>query len=50
MIYEAKRKGIDEGKKETYLEVAKNAIKAGLSTEQISKITGLSAEEINKLR
>lgn len=50
MIYEAKRKGIDEGKKETYLEVAKNAIKAGLSTEQISKITGLSAEEIDKLR
>lgn len=50
MIYEAKRKGIDEGKKETYLEVAKNALKAGLSTEQISKITGLSAEEIDKLR
>lgn len=50
MIYEAKRKGIDEGKKETYLEVAKNALKAGLSTEQISKITGLSAEEINKLK
>lgn len=50
MIYEAKRKGIDEGKKETYLEVAENALKAGLSTEQISKITGLSAEEINKLK
>lgn len=50
MIGEAKRKGIDEGKKETYLEVTKNAIKAGLSTEQISEITGLSAEEIDKLK
>ncbi len=54
MIYEAKRKGIDEGKKEgrslALIEITQNAIKAGLSTEQISKITGLSAEEIDKLR
>jgi len=54
MIYEAKRKGIDEGKKEgrslALIEITQNALKAGLSTEQISKITGLSAEEIDKLR
>lgn len=54
MIYEAKRKGIDEGKKEgrilALIEITQNALKAGLSTEQISKITGLSAEEIDKLK
>ncbi len=54
MIYEAERKGIDEGKKEgrilALIEITQNALKAGLSTEQISEITGLSAEEINKLK
>lgn len=46
MIYEAKRKGIDEG----ISQVAQNAIKAGLPAEQIATITGLSLEEINKLK
>lgn len=46
MIYEAKRKGIDEG----ISQVAQNAIKAGLPAEQIATITGLSLEEIDKLR
>ena len=54
MIGEAKRKGLAEGKKEgrslALIEITQNALKAGLSTEQISEITGLSAEEINKLK
>ncbi len=58
MVEEAKRKGreegIVEGKKEGKAEgisqVAQNAIKAGLPAEQIATITGLSVEEINKLK
>ena len=58
MINEAERRGraegIVEGKKEGKAEgisqVAQNAIKAGLPAEQIATITGLSVEEINKLK
>lgn len=46
MLNEAKRKGIAEGIKQ----VAQNAIKAGLPAEQISKLTGLTVDEINNLK
>jgi predicted transposase/invertase (TIGR01784 family) len=42
----AKEEGREEGKRETAL----NAIGMGLSTEQISVLTGLSIEEIESLK
>lgn len=39
----------DEGKIEGKIEVAKSAKQMGLSTADISKLTGLSENEINKL-
>ena len=41
--------GIAQGSYQTKLETAKNLIDIGLSTENISKATGLSREEIEKL-
>ncbi len=43
-------KGIEQGSKEKAFESAKNAIAIGLDSETISKITGLSIEEIERLR
>ena len=40
----------EKGSKETSIENAKNAIALGLADETISKITGLSLEDIAKLR
>lgn len=42
--------GVEEGSKENALANAKNAIGLGLDNETISKITGLSVEEIEKAR
>ena len=42
--------GLEKGKKENTIENAKNAIAIGLKNEDISKITGLSIEEIENLR
>ena len=42
-------KGKKEGKKEGKIEMAKESLKEGLSIELISKLTGLSKEEIEKL-
>ena len=58
MINEAERRGRAEGKKEGKAEgvlegikqVAQKAIKAGLPSEQIALLTGLSEEEINQLK
>ena len=41
--------GISEGAEQTKIETAKNAIKMGLSTQQIIELTGLSEESIKKL-
>ena len=46
---EGKKEGKIEGKKESEFEIAKLAIKEGLPTELISKLTGLSKTEITKL-
>ena len=43
-------KGIEQGSKENALTNAKNAISLGLDNETISKITGLSIEEIEHLQ
>ncbi len=40
----------EKGRKEGKIEVAKSSLKIGLDYETISAITGLSVEEIEKLR
>ena len=46
MINAAGRRGRANG----IQQVARNAIKEGLPTEQIAKLTGLTVDEINKLK
>ena len=46
----AKEEGMKAGIEEGRNEVAKNMLKENLSTELISKLTGLSQEEIEKLK
>ncbi len=46
---EGKKEGKREGSVESTKEIAKSAKQMGLSTKDISKLTGLSEEEINKL-
>ena len=43
-------KAVEEGRKEGLKIAAKNAIKAGFPVKQIASFTGLSVEEINKLK
>ncbi|MGL9759648.1 MAG: Rpn family recombination-promoting nuclease/putative transposase, partial [Wolbachia sp.] len=42
--------GRQEGRQEEKIEVAKNSLKAGVSIDVIAEITGLSLDEIKKLR
>ena len=49
-IKKGKIEGKIEGEKKKAIEVAKNGLKAGLSIEIIMKLTGLTKEEINKLK
>ena len=53
-LEEATEAGIEkvilQGSREKALENAKNALKLGLDIKTISKITGLSMEEIEKLK
>jgi predicted transposase/invertase (TIGR01784 family) len=46
----AKREGRTEGKKDKAIEMARKSLEEGLSIELISKLTGLSKEEIDSLR
>ena len=46
----AKAEGMAEGKHDEKLETAKNMLKLGFDIETIAKVTGLSAEEIEKLK
>ena len=41
--------GISQGEHKKALETARNLITLGLSQDQIASVTGLSAEEIDKL-
>ena len=45
-LYNAEQKGVRDNK----IETAKNMLKKNMSIEDISEITGLSIEEINKLK
>lgn len=42
--------GYNEGKKETQIEIAKNMLNKNFNVKQISELTDLSAEEIEKLK
>ena len=44
-----KVEGIKEGKKEEKVSIAKNFLKDGIPIDVVSKNTGLSVEELNKL-
>ena len=48
-MYEARRKGIEEGIEEEKKEIAKKMKKEGFDTETIQKITGLTKEEIKSI-
>ena len=54
LMYEAKRDGKAEGKlegaKEEKIQIAKNMLKKGINILDIAEITGLSKEEIEKLK
>ncbi|OAM01128.1 MAG: hypothetical protein TV42_03775 [Wolbachia endosymbiont of Dactylopius coccus] len=43
-------KSREEGEKQAKIAVAKNLLKAGVSTDIVAKTTGLSIDEIQKLR
>ena len=45
-----RKEGIKEGKKQTYLEIAKNLLKLKMPISQISEITKLPKEEIEKYK
>ncbi|OAB81202.1 transposase [Wolbachia endosymbiont of Laodelphax striatellus] len=47
---EGRQEGIQIGHQKGKIEVAKNSLKAGVSIDVISEITGLSLDEIQKLR
>jgi predicted transposase/invertase (TIGR01784 family) len=47
---EGEKIGIEKGRVEERLDIIKNAIKLGMSNEQISLPTGLSVEEIQEIR
>ena len=47
---EGRKEGFKEGKKQTYLEIAKNLLKLKMPISQISEITKLPKEEIEKLK
>ncbi|MCX3065219.1 transposase, partial [Wolbachia endosymbiont of Drosophila pseudotakahashii] len=42
--------GEEKGEKQAKIAVAKNSLKAGVSIDVIAEITGLSIDEIQKLR
>ena len=46
---DGKAEGLEEGKKEEKISFAKNLLKDGMSIESVSKNTGLSIEELQKL-
>lgn len=48
-INSAKRKGITEGEKNKQIEIARNIKAEGIPVKLISKVSGLSTEEVEKL-
>ena len=49
-LEEATEAGIEKGSKEKALEIAKNMLNAKMDFDSIAKMTGLSMEEIEKLK
>lgn len=49
-IYTEREEGREEGRTEERIKVAEQALKMGMSVEDIVKLTGLSIEEINTLQ
>ena len=49
-IQQGMQQGIQKGEEEEKFKIAKNALKLGLDNETISKLTGLTEEEIKKLK
>lgn len=49
LIRSAKSEGLEEGIKENTIEVVKKMKEKNYSNEEISSITGLTIEEINKI-
>jgi predicted transposase/invertase (TIGR01784 family) len=47
---EGRVEGREEGREESKIEIAKNMIQLGLTTEQTSKATGLTIEVIGELK
>ncbi|HBI60978.1 MAG TPA: hypothetical protein DDY31_07175, partial [Lachnospiraceae bacterium] len=45
-----RKEGIEKGRKEEKLEIAKNLIILGYPTKEITRITALPANQIDKLR
>ena len=49
-LYEMKQEGIKEGSKQTQNEIAKNLLQAKVSEEIIIETTGITKEELDKLK
>ena len=49
-MYEAKKKGIEEGKLKKSKEIAKKMLEKNVDIETIEEITGLTKEEIEDIR
>ena len=47
---EGMKEGIKEGEKNKAIEIAKGMLKEGIEREKIIKITGLTGEEIDKIK
>jgi predicted transposase/invertase (TIGR01784 family) len=48
--YHARKEGKKEGREEEKIEIAQNALAAGLSIDIVQKITGLDVQAIEKLK
>ena len=48
-MYEARRKGLEEGEKNSKIEIAKKLLERNMTIEEIAEITKLTKEEIQKL-
>jgi len=49
-IQKGKEEGLKEGEKKAKIEIVKNSLKEGLDIDIISKLTGLTIEEIKKIK
>ena len=50
LMYEAKRDGKEEGAKEKEIQIAKNMLQKRMNVQDIVEITGLTKEEVEKLK